>query len=74
MLIFYYGNAAIAGIGLFILFAVPPIAKCTKSDWLNETKAVADDFYKECSFEFLIMELHRAQEEYANHITQKKNQ
>lgn len=37
MLIFYYGNAAIAVIGLFILFAVPPIAKCTKSNWLNET-------------------------------------
>lgn len=74
MLVFYYGNGAIAVIGLFILFAVPAIAKCCKSDWLNETASVADDFYKECSFEFLTRELRRTQEEFANFVKQNKNE
>lgn len=68
LLIYYYGNAGLLVIGLFFTFAFQPLLICCKfkSQWLEETRTVSDDFYKECSFEFLTKELSRTREELVN--------
>jgi len=71
MLYYYYGNVGLLVIGLFFNFAFPPLLRYCKCNqkWLHETRTVADDFYKECAFEFLTKELSRTREELAQIIS-----